>query len=33
VSNVTLRRGVIGSLDLYQWFNQVRNGDQARCAR
>ena len=28
-SNVTLRRGVIGSLDLYQWFNQVRNGDQA----
>ena len=28
VSNVTLRRGVIGSLDLYQWFNQVRNGDQ-----
>jgi phage tail-like protein len=26
-SNVTLRRGVIGSLDLYQWLNQVRNGD------
>jgi phage tail-like protein len=27
--NVTLRRGIIGSLDLYQWLNQVRNGDQA----
>ena len=27
--NVTLRRGVIGSLDLYEWFNQVRNGDPA----
>ena len=27
-SNVTLKRGVIGSLDLYQWFNQVRNGAQ-----
>ena len=26
-SDVTLRRGVIGSLDLYQWFDQVRNGD------
>ena len=25
--NVTLRRGIIGSLDLYQWINQVRNGD------
>ena len=22
-----LKRGVIGSLDLYDWFNQVRNGD------
>ena len=28
-SNVTLKRGVIGSLDLYGWFDQVRNGDQA----
>ena len=27
-SNAILRRGVIGSLDLYQWLNQVRNGDQ-----
>ena len=26
-SNVTLRRGVIGALDLYQWLDQVRNGD------
>ena len=26
-SNVTLKRGVIGSLDLYNWINQVRNGD------
>ncbi len=25
--NVALKRGVIGSLNLYQWFNQVRNGD------
>lgn len=29
VANVTLRRGIIGSLDLYDWINQVRNGDQA----
>jgi phage tail-like protein len=29
VANVTLRRGIIGSLDLYQWLDQVRNGDQA----
>jgi phage tail-like protein len=25
--NVTLRRGIIGSLNLYQWINDVRNGD------
>ena len=25
--DVTLKRGVIGSLDLYQWFNDVRNGN------
>lgn len=25
--NVTLKRGIIGVLDLYQWFDQVRNGD------
>ena len=26
-SNLILKRGVIGALDLYQWWNQVRNGD------
>ena len=25
-SNVTMKRGVIGSLDLYQWLNDIRNG-------
>ena len=25
-ADVTLRRGVIGALDLYQWFDDVRNG-------
>jgi phage tail-like protein len=25
--DVILRRGVIGSLDLYQWLNDIRNGD------
>jgi phage tail-like protein len=25
--DVTLRRGIIGSLDLYNWLNQIRNGD------
>ena len=29
VGDVTLRRGVIGSLTLYQWMDQVRNGDPA----
>lgn len=28
-ANVTLKRGVIGSLGLFQWINQIRNGDQA----
>jgi phage tail-like protein len=28
-SDVTLKRGVVGSLNLYQWLNQIRNGDQA----
>src|SRR5438105_1983213 len=27
-SDVTLKRGVIGSLNLYQWLNDIRNGDQ-----
>jgi phage tail-like protein len=26
-SDVTLKRGIIGSLGLYQWINQIRNGD------
>jgi phage tail-like protein len=24
--DVTLRRGIVGSLDLYNWINEVRNG-------
>ena len=27
VADVTLRRGIIGSLDLYAWLEQVRDGD------
>ena len=27
-TDVTLKRGVVGSLNLYQWLNQIRNGDQ-----
>ena len=27
-SDVTLKRGVIGALPLYQWLNDIRNGDQ-----
>jgi phage tail-like protein len=26
--NITLRRGVIGSLSWYEWWNAARNGDQ-----
>jgi phage tail-like protein len=29
VADVTLRRGIIGSLGLYQWLDQIRNGDSA----
>jgi phage tail-like protein len=29
VGNTVLKRGVTGSLNLYQWYNQIRNGDQA----
>lgn len=29
VDDVTLKRGIIGSLDLYDWIDQIRNGDQA----
>ena len=28
-TDVTMKRGVIGVLDLYQWLDQIRNGDQA----
>ena len=28
-ADVTLKRGVIGSLSLYNWLHQIRNGDQA----
>jgi phage tail-like protein len=27
--DVTLKRGIIGSLDLYSWLNDIRNGDEA----
>src|SRR5438876_1834671 len=27
-TDVTLKRGVIGSLNLYQWLNEIRNGNQ-----
>ena len=29
VDDVTLRRGIIGSLGLYQWMDQIRNGVSA----
>jgi phage tail-like protein len=28
-TDVTLKRGVIGSLNLYQWLDQIRNGSQS----
>jgi phage tail-like protein len=28
-TDVTMKRGVIGSLSLYNWLNQIRNGDQS----
>jgi phage tail-like protein len=28
-TDVTLKRGVIGSLNLYSWLNDIRNGNQA----
>jgi phage tail-like protein len=28
VPDVTLKRGVIGALDLYEWLHEVRNGSQ-----
>ena len=29
VSDVTLKRGIIGSLALYDWLDEIRNGDAA----
>lgn len=29
VGDVTLKRGVIGTLSLYSWLNEIRNGDQS----
>jgi phage tail-like protein len=29
VGDVTLKRGLIGATDLYEWIDQTRNGDQA----
>jgi phage tail-like protein len=29
-TDVTLKRGVIGSLTLYEWLNQLRSGNQKR---
>src|SRR5436190_24086441 len=28
-TDVTMKRGVIGSLSLYRWLDQIRNGDQS----
>ena len=33
VGNVVLKRGLIGSDDLWRWFEQVRNGKQAEALR
>lgn len=29
VEDVTLRRGIVGSLELYQWLDDIRNGNQS----
>lgn len=29
IPDVTLKRGLIGSLDLYEWLDEVRNGSQS----
>jgi phage tail-like protein len=28
-TDVTMKRGIIGALNLYQWLDQIRNGDQS----
>jgi phage tail-like protein len=32
-TDVTMKRGVIGSLNLYKWLDQIRNGDQKETLR
>src|SRR3954470_10818333 len=32
-TDVTLKRGVMGSLSLYSWLNDIRNGDQTKALR
>jgi phage tail-like protein len=32
-TDVTLKRGVIGSLTLYNWLDQIRNGDYSNALR
>jgi phage tail-like protein len=27
--DVTMKRGIVGTLNLYQWLDQIRNGDQS----
>ena len=29
VGDITLKRGLIGAMDLYEWIKQTREGDQA----
>lgn len=29
-ADVTLKRGLIGSLNLYEWLDKIRNGDQSQ---
>ena len=28
-TDVTMKRGIIGALNLYRWLDQIRNGDQS----
>lgn len=32
-TDVTFKRGIMGSLDLYQWLDDIRNGDQVNGIR
>jgi phage tail-like protein len=33
VGDITLKRGLMGALDLFQWIDAVRTGDQTQTAR